>query len=254
MASAHHSKVPEDRTTHKDQRINSSSQRTILAIQRLRNCKTWTQTIVCSVLSDSSARKGNVTTQRIFVCNHDFKTMVIVPSGALETPLILERSDVGDTAILGGANIPLVAGVFGVGKEYSLEPDETGDAVVAGRVNAPHLLATNAPIAGWNSQGIWARSQFEPGSESYQKEYCVSPRITRLQVAPGFRLSLEDSRNRIYPGDPSAISVGRYSTASTFSAYPYFKGHVHITNRDPRSPIDFQPGLFQNPTDITTHV
>lgn len=47
--------------------------------------------------------------------------MVIVSAGALGTPLILERSGLGDPAILSRANVPIVANISGVGEDPSSE-------------------------------------------------------------------------------------------------------------------------------------
>lgn len=97
------------------------------------------------------------------------KKMVIVSAGALGTPLILERSGLGDPEILKRASVPLVASIPGVGREYqdhhllaytyktSLEPSETADAAVGGRVDLGELIATNADILGWNAQDITAK-------------------------------------------------------------------------------------------------
>lgn len=92
--------------------------------------------------------------------------MVVLSAGTFGTPLILERSGVGDASILDAAQVPLVASVPGVGRNYqdhhlmiysyktALRPDETADGVIAGRVDVGELLHTNAPILGWNAQDI----------------------------------------------------------------------------------------------------
>jgi alcohol oxidase len=41
---------------------------------------------------------------------------------------------------------------------------------------------------------------------------------------------------------------------SSFSVYPYSRGHVHITSAGLGDPIDFETGFFVNPIDITKHV
>jgi choline dehydrogenase-like flavoprotein len=97
------------------------------------------------------------------------RKMVIVSAGALGTPLILERSGVGDPEILACAGIPVVAEVKGVGKEYqdhhllsypyhtSLDPSETADVLTGGRLDVPELLKSNASILGWNAQDITSK-------------------------------------------------------------------------------------------------
>lgn len=97
------------------------------------------------------------------------RKMVIVSGGALGTPLILERSGVGNPRILSRASVPVVADVPGVGAGYqdhhlliypyrtSLLPNETADSVVGGRLNIPDLISTNASILGWNAQDVTAK-------------------------------------------------------------------------------------------------
>lgn len=57
-----------------------------------------------------------------------------------------------------------------------------------------------------------------------------------------------------FPGDPTGIPVGQYLSVSTFSVYPYSRGHIHITSSNLSAPIDFQTGFFLNAVDITKHV
>lgn len=94
------------------------------------------------------------------------RRMVILSSGALGTPLILERSGVGDPEVLKRAGIEVVAEVPGVGRNYldhqlvmysyrsSLSPEETADALVAGRLDIPTLIQTNDKLLSWNAADV----------------------------------------------------------------------------------------------------
>ncbi len=94
------------------------------------------------------------------------RKLVIVSSGACGTPLVLERSGLGDPDVLKQAKIPLVAGIPGVGQGYedhnlliysyrsSLRPEETLDALAAGRLTPEELFANNDPRLGWNAQEV----------------------------------------------------------------------------------------------------
>lgn len=39
-------------------------------------------------------------------------------------------------------------------------------------------------------------------------------------------------------------------SVSTFTVYPYSRGQIHITGKDPSGPVDFQTGFFNDPNDI----
>jgi alcohol oxidase len=88
-----------------------------------------------------------------------------VSSGALGSPLILERSGVGHDSILQNLDIPVVSNVPGVGENYqdhhlvtssyktSLEPEETLDSLATGRKDVGNAISAKDPQLGWNSIG-----------------------------------------------------------------------------------------------------
>lgn len=94
------------------------------------------------------------------------KRMVILACGALGTPLVLERSGVGDIDILNAAGVSQVADVQGVGRQYqdhhmmiysyksSLDREETLDALYSGRLDSRDLVDQSAAIMGWNSVDV----------------------------------------------------------------------------------------------------
>lgn len=97
------------------------------------------------------------------------KRMVVVSSGALGTPPVLERSGVGNPDVLKAAGVDVVSEVPGVGENYmdhllltypyqsSLLPNETVDALYGGREDLNELIAENAPILGWNAADVTAK-------------------------------------------------------------------------------------------------
>lgn len=97
------------------------------------------------------------------------RRMVIVSCGALATPLLLERSGVGDARVLQRAGVPVVADLPGVGHDYQdhhlvfypyktdLEPDETLDGILAGREDLQTLIDNKSKKMGWNGTDIGSK-------------------------------------------------------------------------------------------------
>lgn len=51
-------------------------------------------------------------------------------------------------------------------------------------------------------------------------------------------------------GDPSAVPEGQYVTVGNYTAYPYSRGHIHITGSGVNDPIDFDVGFLSDENDI----
>lgn len=157
------------------------------------------------------------------------RRMVIVSCGALATPLLLERSGVGDARVLLRAGVPVVADLPGVGHDYqdhhlvhcpyrtNLEPDETLDGVLAGREDHQALIDSNASIIGWNGTDIG--SKLRP----------TEAEVTAL--GSGFREAWDrDFKNvpskplmlmaafSYYFGDPSVVPPGQYMSMLNYTA------------------------------------
>ncbi|OJI79822.1 hypothetical protein ASPTUDRAFT_79126 [Aspergillus tubingensis CBS 134.48] len=189
------------------------------------------------------------------------RKLVISSCGAIGTPLLLERSGLGDEAILNKAGVPAVAHIPGIGRDYqdhhlliqayysALEPTETFDAPLAGRINMEELIKTNAPIMGWNGQD--ASCKLRPteadvtalGHEfeaAYARDYRSTPNkpMALMALLGGF------------PGEPHTIEPGQYLATSLFTVYPYARGHVHITSPDPDADISFETGFLKSDLDV----
>jgi len=98
--------------------------------------------------------------------------MVVLSSGANATPLILERSGLGDPKVLERAGVPVVEALPGVGNDYqdhhltlyayrtSLTPRETINGFADGRFNIEESIKKNDELLGWNSMD--ASGKFRP--------------------------------------------------------------------------------------------
>ncbi len=94
------------------------------------------------------------------------RKLVIISSGALGTPSVLERSGVGNAEILKKAGVDVIADLPGVGENYqyhhllvysylsALHEDETMDALAGGRLDVGKLIDEKAPILGWNGMDV----------------------------------------------------------------------------------------------------
>ncbi|KNG80497.1 glucose-methanol-choline (gmc) oxidoreductase [Aspergillus nomiae NRRL 13137] len=189
------------------------------------------------------------------------KKLVILSSGALGTPLVLERSGVGNSEILGKAGVNVVAEVPGVGAEYqdhqlmtyayysSLLPNETFDAIYSGRTNVDELIKKNDPIMGWTAADVY--SKLRPSDEEAK---ALGPAFESAwnrdyKTNPTKPLAMITSLNG-FPGDPTGQPEVQYFSCSTFTPYPYSRGHLHITSKDLDAPLDFATGFFADENDV----
>jgi len=198
--------------------------------------------------------------------------MVILSCGALGTPLLLERSGIGSPSILERADIPVVSPLPGVGTGYqdhnllvypyhsSLEPQDTLDTLASGKASLPDLMANNDPVLGWNGQDVTCKlrptdadvAALGPDFQAaWERDYARHPnRPLMLASLVG-----------VFPSDPSLLPItpAQYFSISTFTAYPYSRGHIHISVSPTKdsltspSAIDFDPGFFSHPLDIKKH-
>ena len=97
------------------------------------------------------------------------RKLVVLSAGAFGTPLILQRSGVGPADILRRAGVDLVVDLPGVGTNMqdhsfvvpsfktTLEPHETADELLHGRVTLEQASAENDKRLGWNCVDVAAK-------------------------------------------------------------------------------------------------
>ncbi|KAI1091583.1 GMC oxidoreductase [Rostrohypoxylon terebratum] len=194
------------------------------------------------------------------------RKLVAVSCGVLGTPPVLERSGVGNPQILEKAGIQtVIADVPGVGENFndhniklygyksSLNPEETIDAVQAGRLSTDELMRTKAKILGWNAEDVHCKvrpsaSELAALSPAFQKAWArdfadVSSKPLALMASvAGF------------PGDPSKLAPIQYFGLSAFATNTYSRGHVHITGPNPGDPLDFVSGMLTDPEGLDLQI
>ncbi|RYP60040.1 hypothetical protein DL769_008297 [Monosporascus sp. CRB-8-3] len=190
------------------------------------------------------------------------RKLVVVSGGACGTPLILERSGIGDPEILERAGVPVLVNLPGVGRNFQdhqmtfypyktgLAAEETLDRVLNGGVDPRVLIENNDKVLGWNS--IDASAKIRPIVEAeldvlgpefrraWDRDYANdSNKPLMLMFLHGCLL-----------GDPTVAPPGQYVSVVNYTAYPYSRGHMHITGPDLEDAVDFEVGFFSDAHDI----
>ncbi|KAM7187200.1 GMC oxidoreductase domain containing protein [Rhypophila sp. PSN 637] len=189
------------------------------------------------------------------------RNLVVVSTGALGTPILLERSGVGNPEVLQKARVKLVAELRGVGATYqdhpsclypyrsSLAPEETLDVFTRGELDFGEWIKNKEPRLGWNVMDAsckWRPEESEVdelGSvfrAAWDRDFKSKP---DRPIAIGAYVSS-------FPAMATDVPRGQYITVSNFLTYPYSRGHIHITGPDPSSPLDFKTGLLSDPHNL----
>ncbi|KAI1810610.1 GMC oxidoreductase [Poronia punctata] len=193
------------------------------------------------------------------------RKLVVLTCGACGTPLVLERSGIGREDVLSKANIPIIENLPGVGNDYedhhlilwpylcSLAPHETMDELFSGRLSWEEAMKNKDPRLGWNSLDIMGKIRptekdiagFDPHLRAaWEKDYKDKPNRPLVLIA----------LLNAYYGAPGTVEPGQYLTMGTYTAYPYSRGHIHITGREVGDPIDFNAGYFSDAGDVDVKI
>lgn len=190
------------------------------------------------------------------------RKLVVAACGACGTPAVLERSGLGGSQVLKKAGVEQIADLPGVGHDYqdhnlifypyrtSLTPEETTDAYLSGRLNRSEFIASKAgPMLGWNTIDVC--SKIRPTDEAIK---ALGPEFQAawdkdFKNEPNKPLMLTGVVNS-YLGDQSTIPAGQYVSVANYTAYPYSRGHMHITGPNLNDDLDFDVGFFSDPNDI----
>ncbi|KAF4556338.1 GMC oxidoreductase-like protein 15 [Elsinoe fawcettii] len=190
--------------------------------------------------------------------------LVVLSTGANGTPLVLERSGVGDPKILERAGVPVVVPLEGVGNDYQdhhlslwtyrtdLTPNETINSLLSGRANVEEMIAKKHELLGWNSMD--ASGKFRPTEEAvtalgpefkaaWDRDFANAP-DRPLMIIAMYLSFLADSDHSVLPDDAEYISCANWT------AYPYSRGHIHITGPKLSDRVDFNVGYLTDPGDV----
>ncbi|KAL3427539.1 alcohol dehydrogenase [Phlyctema vagabunda] len=188
--------------------------------------------------------------------------LVVVTAGALGTPQILERSGVGNPELLKKLDIPVVADVPGVGENYqdhhlvlypyksNLAPDQTLDGILSGRKDFVKALEEKDPILGWNGVDVCAKlrpsdAEIAKLGPEFQKDWDRD--FAGIPSKPLMLCGVVSA----FLADPSLVEPGQYFTMGTYTAYPYSRGSIHITDKENVvDGYDFDAGFLSHPSDL----
>lgn len=199
------------------------------------------------------------------------KRLVVVSSGALGTPSVLERSGVGNKDILSKLDIPVVSDIPDVGENYqdhhlilypyktSLKPEDTLDSFLSGRKDFGEAVANKDPIMGWNAIDI--SSKIRPTDEEIEamgpqfKEHWDADfknRPTRPVMLVGV-VSAFLGDHKLLPANEDG-STTQYCTMGAYTAYPYSRGDIHIKSKSVADPASFNTGFFKAEADVQKQI
>ncbi|KAK4894498.1 hypothetical protein LTR27_007384 [Elasticomyces elasticus] len=196
------------------------------------------------------------------------RKMVICSAGANGTPLILERSGIGNPEILKRAGVECVEDLPGVGHDYqdhhltlyayrtNLSPRDTINGFSDGTMDVSEAIRNTDELLGTNAMD--ASGKFRPTEAEVDA------------LGPEFRAAWDrDFKNATdrplmiialylcYYGDHSMLpDDAQYVSMANWTAYPYSRGHIHITGKDVNDKIDFDVGYLkdENEIDLKKHI
>lgn len=201
------------------------------------------------------------------------RKQIIVSGGTLSSPLILQRSGIGDPEKLRRVGIEPLVDLPGVGLNfqdhyltfapYRAKPDvESFDDFLRGNpevqkkvfdewnIKGTGPLATNGIEAGVKIRPTdkeltemknWPTPEFQSGWESYFKNKPDKP-VMHYSVISGWF------------GDHMHMPLGKFFTMFHFLEYPFSRGWIHVNSPDPYETPDFDAGFMNDKRDMAPMV
>ncbi|KAH6643937.1 alcohol oxidase p68 [Boeremia exigua] len=201
------------------------------------------------------------------------RKQIIVSGGTLSSPLILQRSGIGDPEKLRRAGVKPLVDLPGVGLNFqdhyltfstyrakphveSFDDFVRGDPAIQKQVfdqwnlNGTGPLATNGIEAGVKIRPTeeeltlmdkWPCPEFRSGWDSYFKDKPDKPVMHYSVIAGWF-------------GDHMVMPPGKFFSMFHFLEYPFSRGSTHITSPNPYDAPDFDAGFMNDRRDMAPMV
>ncbi|CCM04951.1 uncharacterized protein FIBRA_07148 [Fibroporia radiculosa] len=194
------------------------------------------------------------------------RKMVVLSSGTLGTPQILERSGVGNAELLRQLDIPVVSDLPGVGEEYQDHYTTLSLYRVSNETQTTDDFLRGAPevqkelFAEWESRPEKARLS----SNCIDAGFKIRPTEEELkEMGPEFN----ELWNRYFKNKPdkpvmfgsivggayadhSLLPPGKYVTMFQYLEYPASRGKIHIKSSNPYVEPFFDSGFMNNKADF----
>ncbi|KAI9152254.1 Alcohol oxidase [Paramyrothecium foliicola] len=189
------------------------------------------------------------------------RKLVVVSCGACGTPPVLERSGLGDPEILKRAGVPLQVDLPGVGRDYqdhhlilypymtNLQPHETIDSILRNPAGREELIQKKDERLGWNSIDISSKlrpTDADVAALGPEFQAAWDRDFAKFPDRPLMLMGLVSC----FLGDPSTVPEAAYLTTGCYTAYPYSRGHMHITGPEVTDALDFDAGYLTDEHDI----
>ncbi|EIN11107.1 alcohol oxidase [Punctularia strigosozonata HHB-11173 SS5] len=195
---------------------------------------------------------------------------VVLSSGTLGTPQILERSGVGNSRMLQELGIPVVSDLPGVGEEYQdhyttlslyrvSNESMTTDDFLRGVKEVQREL-----FAEWETSPEKARLSSNAIDAGFKAREHIRPTEAELkEMGPEFN-ELWDRYFKDKPDKPvmfgsivagayadhTLLPPGKYMTMFQYLEYPASRGKIHISSPNPYKEPNFDSGFMNNKADF----
>jgi alcohol oxidase len=191
---------------------------------------------------------------------------VVISSGTLGTPQILERSGVGNSKLLQKLDIKVVSDLPGVGEEYqdhyttlsiyrvsnetfTLDDFLRGDKEVQKEIFAE--WETSPEKARLSSNAIDAGFKIRPTEEELKE---MGPEFNELwdkyfKDKPDKPVMFGSIVSGAY-ADHTLLPPGKYMTMFQYLEYPASRGNIHIESANPYQEPHFDSGFMNNKADF----
>ncbi|KAL8733783.1 MAG: hypothetical protein Q9181_003465 [Wetmoreana brouardii] len=194
------------------------------------------------------------------------RKQIVLSCGTLSTPLVLQRSGVGDPQKLRDAGVEPIVDLPGVGlnfqdhyltfSTYRAKPDTEsfddflrGDPEVQQKVFEQWNINGTGPLA---TNGIEAGVKIRPTEDEMKEEYMkdfVSGWESYFSKKPD-KPVMHYSVIAGFFGDHMLLPPGKFFTMFHFLEYPFSRGSTHIVSPNPYDAPDFDAGFMNDERDM----